>query len=904
MKWRRIRFCALFVATLGGTLLKLEAAIFDIANGDVAALSAAITTANGNGQENTINLAANGTYLLIAVDPNSAPDQPAGLPTIGFNGQSDSQHHLTLNGNNATIARSSAQGTPAFRIVFISGASEAARAIVNDVAFSNGFLTTGEGGAVRTAGLVTLNNCTIKNSEAPNGGGIASFFCSLVMNNCAIMGNTANGAGDDSKGNGGGLYNSTDKYADATVALNSCTFYNNTSSSVLVNHPPSGHIYNLGGDRGYVLNATIDLTSCTLSSGGVYNNFNGSTHTTITFRNSLFSFSSIDNAVFNGSSGSILSGGYNLSTDDNQGYFTQFTDRWNAHPKLDRHGPQFNGGVTPTIALCAGSDAIDHGSKFALTTDQRGFARPVDNPTVGNTTDGTDIGAYEAPADPLQYGDPYQVSTLADHDDGLCSGNDCTLREAIAYTNSVPKGGSETIAFAPSVAGTLTLAGNELVITQSVSIVGPGARLLAISANAQSRVLSLLTNPASPPVCSISGLTLRDGSVNGGPSSSNVGGGVYNEAFLTLNDCFIASNSVLGGAAAAGSGVDGGMARGGGIFNGGTLALNRCTIGGVGYNEAIGGDGASHLNDGVNHAGGKGGAGLGGAIYNDSNAGLTLNNCTIVNNTAAGGVGANGTNSGGGGAGGQAVGGIFNANGMTVTNTTITANSGFGGAGGHGTFTNGAAGKGVGGIHAESGTSTVRNSLIARNTRNRTGGPDADGTFVSGGFNLVGTSSGGTGFTNATDLTGTNAALLNPLLGPVQNNGGPTDTMALLTDSPALEHGSSFGLTTDQRGDPRPSNDPVVGNASGGDGSDIGAYESGFARATSIVRTGNPVTIHFFGSLGKRFRVERKTSLSDSWLAVSSFPNTVTSNGGLMQLTDNNASGDPKVFYRIRQLEE
>jgi hypothetical protein len=63
-----------------------------------------------------------------------------------------------------------------------------------------------------------------------------------------------------------------------------------------------------------------------------------------------------------------------------------------------------------------------------------------------------------------------------------------------------------------------------------------------------------------------------------------------------------------------------------------------------------------------------------------------------------------------------------------------------------------------------------------------------------------------------------------PLLGPLRDHGGPTATMAPASGSPAIDAGSSFGLTTDQRGAPRPSDFGSVGNA--GDGSDIGAYEA------------------------------------------------------------------------------
>jgi hypothetical protein len=62
-----------------------------------------------------------------------------------------------------------------------------------------------------------------------------------------------------------------------------------------------------------------------------------------------------------------------------------------------------------------------------------------------------------------------------------------------------------------------------------------------------------------------------------------------------------------------------------------------------------------------------------------------------------------------------------------------------------------------------------------------------------------------------------------PMLGPLQNNGGPTETMAPLADSPVIDAGSAFGLTTDQRGLARPSDFPDLADA--GDGADIGAVE-------------------------------------------------------------------------------
>ena len=109
-------------------------------------------------------------------------------------------------------------------------------------------------------------------------------------------------------------------------------------------------------------------------------------------------------------------------------------------------GLQDNGGPTQTIALIAGSPALDKGRQFdGNPTDQRGQSRPFDNPSIPNATggDGTDIGAYEADADPIQ--GALIVNTLADHNDGVCGPTDCTLREAIQRANA--QSGANTITF-------------------------------------------------------------------------------------------------------------------------------------------------------------------------------------------------------------------------------------------------------------------------------------------------------------------------------------------------------------------------------------------------------------------------------------------------------------------------
>ena len=133
-------------------------------------------------------------------------------------------------------------------------------------------------------------------------------------------------------------------------------------------------------------------------------------------------------------------------------------------------------------------------------------------------------------------------------------------------------------------------------------------------------------------------------------------------------------------------------------------------------------------------------------------------------------------------------------------------------------------GQGSGALARGAGTSMLRNTIVAGNTADS---PvfDVSGVFTSSGFNLVGRTDGSTGFNASTDQSGTNAAPLLAQLGALANNGGPTDTMAPLPDSPAVDAGNAFGLTTDQRGVARPVEIAGLPNAPGGDGSDIGAVE-------------------------------------------------------------------------------
>ena len=282
-----------------------------------------------------------------------------------------------------------------------------------------------------------------------------------------------------------------------------------------------------------------------------------------------------------------------------------------------------------------------------------------------------------------------------------------------------------------------------------------------------------------------------------------------------------------------GNGAAGGD--GGGIFNEGTAGISASTI--CSNICANGGDSGIDTDSGVATSnGGDGGSG-GGICSLDS---LNLVNCTISGNLC-GNSGSGQLNDSAGGSGG----GVFNDGILKLTSCTVTTNAfGIGSTnvspgGGHVVVLYGSGGGLFNQTNAES--PVVRNSIIAGNqllfTTTTPGAgiglisytldADVSGNFTSQGFNLVGIADVDSGFVNGTnaDQVGSGTLPLDPLLGPLQMNGGSTPTHALLPGSPAIDRGNSFGLRVDQRNERRPCDFQSIPNAPGGDGSDIGAFE-------------------------------------------------------------------------------
>jgi hypothetical protein len=306
----------------------------------------------------------------------------------------------------------------------------------------------------------------------------------------------------------------------------------------------------------------------------------------------------------------------------------------------------------------------------------------------------------------------------------------------------------------------------------------------------------------------------------------------------------IASNDTGGTFGQGGQGNGGGGA-GGGVGGGGGSGTDNGGGGGFGGGGGLGGGGGNPF-----AGGGMGGFGGGGGAGND-----------LPGASGFGGGGST-TTVGGGGAG--MGGAIFNMQGtVTITNSTLAADSASGGSG-----TIADPGKGFGGaVFNLSGSFTAVDSTFANDSADfdgsaiynmvydaavaRTAQTTLSGTIVAtgGGPGPSLTNDKTTYITPAPNLGSANVDVSNsdlvesmnantgsspivgtpltadPLLGPLQDNGGPTQTMAPAGASPAIDAGSAHGQTTDQRGDPRPVDFPGIANPAGGDGADIGALE-------------------------------------------------------------------------------
>jgi CSLREA domain-containing protein len=425
------------------------------------------------------------------------------------------------------------------------------------------------------------------------------------------------------------------------------------------------------------------------------------------------------------------------------------------------------------------------------------------------------------PASP--FATTFQVTKTHDTNSN-CKPSNCSLREAIDAANTNP--GADDV---PVPAGTYLLTLGQLVVSDDVSIAGAGQTSTIIDGNATDRVFDIEV-PSG--VVEISGVTIQNGYAffsGGGIStfsdygdltltdstvSNNAtayaGGGISNVSYygnLTLTNSTVSGNSVYG------SNTFGG----GGIYSRGNLTLTNSTVSGnsVYASYVAYGGGGGIYNDGnltltnstVSDNSIYGEFSVGGGIRH-SNGEATLTNSTVSNNSVGGYLHFCG--------GGINVWGVNPSN-LTLTNSTVSGNTSSSGGGicframanSYLTLTNSTVSGNIategsgGGIRSRS--LTLANTIVADNVVD-----NCSDSVESLGYNL--TDDDSCGLTAPSDLVVSDA-----MLGPLADNGGPTETHALLPGSPAIDAGSVDcpPPDTDQRGVTRPQ----------GASCDIGAVE-------------------------------------------------------------------------------
>jgi hypothetical protein len=454
---------------------------------------------------------------------------------------------------------------------------------------------------------------------------------------------------------------------------------------------------------------------------------------------------------------------------------------------------------------------------------------------------------------------------------GTGSGTTGDLRFVINLANSDPNPAGTMIEFDPTVfatAQTITLSPTlgTLVLSNSAGpevIDGPGTALATISGGGAIGVFSIAPNVT----VTMTGVAISGGAADQAynPPPNEVqgrgssGGAIFNQGNLTIaNDVFSNDSAVVFGGAIYNIGGTATITNstfanntatnglGGAIDNAGALAVTNSTFTG---GDAFQGGAIDNKSGGslvvTNSSFSLNVAIMGGAIFNDATA--TVYGSTIANNTAVSGSTTSVTSFDGGAiandlngvmtltnstiannAASQAGGGIVNVGVLTAVNDTIAYNTTATGSGG--------------GVYAPFGTTTLDNTIIALNTIGT--GTTATASDIAGNVsllsanNLIGSGSGGLTSGTAGNLIG----VANPGLGVLASNGGPTQTIALLAGSPAIDAGSN-ALAVNAQGTPLVFDQRGVGFARIVNSVvDIGAFER-FLSTTAILKSSaNPST--------------------------------------------------------------
>ena len=598
----------------------------------------------------------------------------------------------------------------------------------------------GDGGAIYTRdGTLVVSGSTFSENAGPFGGAIYSYRSTSTISDSIFTRNSASSGGAILVSHSGwcGVTSSTFNGNSATDAGGAFATYHWTTLTI-ANSIISGNKAVDGGgiiNRLYseltVRNSTITANVGIESGGGIYNDGNSES----VVKSSI--------VAANDSPGRVqivgtYSDSYSLLAGE-----PGFLRRPFAGPD----------GVWGTVdddygdlRLRTGSPAIDAGANYhavaaagaPLATDILG------NPRIQNGT--VDIGAIEGGGVSLPAA-TYLVESL---DLAIAADGVLSFGEAFAAANmNAPSGDApggsfaevDRIEFVEGLSGAIVLDGEQLTIAGRMEINGPGADLITIDGNHQSRVVHVLFGAT----VGIAGLAITGGVASGD------GGGILNEGELTLQRVVVSANSAT--------------ETGGGIGN-----VPFCTV--SGYNMPGVCDGGEVTIVGSTVSGNVAGT-TGGGI--DNRGVLAVANSTISGNSAVGG------------------GGVLNYDAtatlefVTIADNEVTADGG------------GVMNVGVATIRLDD-TIVAGNRIVAGQVPD-----DVSGQFDSaGGYNLIGAIDGSAGLDSFGTIYGTASTPMDPVLRTLADNGGPTLTHALANGSPAIDAGGTADVPTDQRGLERP----------------------------------------------------------------------------------------------------
>jgi len=762
----------------------------------------------------TINFSCSGTITLAATI------------TIAKN--------LTMDGTGQTVTIS---GNNAVRVMQVSGGTALT---LNNLTIANGSVTSDNGGGIYSSGTLTITNSTFFHNSATSflggGGGIYSDAGTLTVTNSTFSNNIET----SSLSGGGGIYNNV-----GTASITNSTFSGNSAPAGF-----GGGIYNNAG-------------TVTIRNTIVANNSGGSCGGVITD-----SGNNIDDGETCGwgvsASGTKSNTNPNLGPLANNGGPTQTFALFTGSPAID--GVTFNG------------------SNGAPSTDQRGVARPhgagydigafeaevQTGPTlIVNTIADTDDGS----CDLLGQGISNKDCTLRE---AINAANAQAGANTITFSVSGTIKLGSTLPNITAAGGALTMDGTGRTVVISG---GSAVRVLSVDASASLTLnnLTIANGKYSGGGGVLNGgtLTITNSTFSG--NSGGIGGGIYNFGTTNITNSTFSGNSAVNSAGGVynfgttnitNSTFSGNSAAsGGGIENnGGTLTITNSTFSGNSSTGLTSAGGGIFTNFGITTItnstfSGNSASADGGGV--SSNGMLAITNSVFSGNSATAGGGggiyivvgtATITNSTFSGNSATQGGGVFTNGGTqtTITNSTFSINSATSSAGGVGTvvgtliianstFSNNSANFG-GGIENNSGTATILNSTFSGNSDSGWGAAVAT---WNGGItprttirNTILANSAGFGFDCYNPISGTLIGSNNiieksssctsiatitsdPNLGALANNGGPTQTFALLTGSPALNTGNDAICAaapvsnTSQNGVTRPQ----------GPHCDIGAFE-------------------------------------------------------------------------------